>query len=248
MSAADLVDRVRAETGYTLLVSSVPELEFDSELRIARQGQPYHSLAYQAAYASHRDHFIINACTKILRFWSDEQRLVPIGTTEELEAAQECEFEEKLEPSMQSLARPVSRYLAQALVRQLTSFPLDLRVEQAIRRSYPEHRVHQATYLRRQVREFLPTLSEAHLRYAPDVTWKASTALNIAFATIAADLINDTPPRAMRGHQSYPAATRLAAAFYQLDDTAAGDRALTDTWARHLGLERTYRWDHLPPP
>ena len=61
---ADVFDR----TGYPLRLSEEDGLGYDSELRLARAGTPFHEVASVPEYRDFRLDFLVNGCWKVLLF------------------------------------------------------------------------------------------------------------------------------------------------------------------------------------
>ena len=242
---ADLLDRIGERTGRPLRSVAVAGLEFDSQLHVAHPGEAAHELVYRPECTRHYIHLLTNAAYKVLRFCTqrDAERLVPVGEIRRLRAENERELRQKIPTLPQPGLEVVSRFLYAGLIRQLTSFPVDLRVENEIRYSLRRHHRRQEEYLKTQVRDFLPTLSLDLKRVTPTAVYLPSTAMNIAFAEVCAQLLQTRPPTAITTHSSRSLAEELLHDLQTVhEDGATGDRLLTDTWAKRLGLRPSYRW------
>src|SRR6185436_17068261 len=79
-------------------------------------------------------------------------------------------------------ATRASKIIRAGLVRQITSFPVDLRVESEIDKTLPEHRGEQEKYLKKQVADLTVTLDPSLQNTIPEKSYRDSTAMNIAFA------------------------------------------------------------------
>ena len=237
-----LLSEVLERTGYPFRLSEVTNLGFDSELKVASRQRPYHSLNFLSAYCDHRDHFVVNAAKKVLRVWDvpPDERYVPASSV--VRELPEPEYRE-LRRKCPLADRAFSVLLFGGLVRQLTSFPTDLRVERELSRELPEHKDKQLAYLLAQVRDFLPTLDERMLSVFPERTYRASTAMNVAFAEEAAELADVSLSPLVRSHSSREKGEALLHHLKSIEVPGLpGDRALTDAWARELGLEEWYEW------
>jgi len=248
-----LLQRVWRKSGCQLQIREYPVLEFDSELQLAKPGHSAHTLSYLANYRRHLPHFVVNSCFKILRVWKApaEERYVPasqVGMT--LPEPYHRELVQKLEllpqGDREQYAEQTSRFLAGALARQLTSFPVDLRVEDEIRRTWPMQEEGQRAYLKCQVNDFLHTLDEGLLRLVPEGVYRASTAMNIAFTVSAAELVGVSLDPKVRQHCSRGLAEQLLHHLKTISEQGIrGDRLLTDAWAHELRLEGWYEWVRL---
>jgi hypothetical protein len=250
--AHSLLDDVLGKTGYPFIVEEWPALEFDSELKLGSAERPFHLLRYLRAYRDFFPHFLVNACYKILRTWDcpPEDRFQPASQEKRgLDREDFLELCEKIPPMPDEELLALSQFIAQGIVRQLLSFPVDLRVEKEIAEGLAEHRALQDAYLERQVADFLPTLNEEIRKFSPERLYRASTAMNIAFAEEAGVISGTVPDSQFRTHPSRPLAERLLDYLRSVQDGGApGDRAVIDAWARELGMEGWFGWVPAPPP
>lgn len=244
---SELLKKVEEKTGYPLRIIEKEILEFDSVLKVATSKRPYHQLTYLTAYSKHRNHFIVNNSFKILRLWKvpAEERLMPateIGRR--LPDNEHRELAKKLSLGAEDeFVQKMSCFIYGGLARQLTSFPVDLQVEKEVSQSFPEHSGKQLSYLQNQVKDFLPTLDEQMLSTIPERIYRASTAMNIAFAETAAELAGVRPGSVFRHHSSRKLAERLLEDLKEVKEPGyRGDIKLTDAWARELGLVGWYEW------
>ncbi len=243
----DLIKEVKEKTGYSLQIFEKPFLEFDSELKLASRSRSGHCLEYLPIYRKHRDHFIVNSAYKILRVWAvpREDRFMPASELgRKLPEQEHRELAQKMGLKIgDEFVQSVSCFLFGSLARQLTSFPVDLRVEREIAQSLPEHKTKQLSYLETQVQDFLPTLDEQMLSMFPEHVFRVSTAMNIAFAEQAAELAGVATDSLFREHSSRSLAEQLLHQLCVITDPGyRGDCTLTDAWARELGLEGWYKW------
>ena len=130
--ALDLVRTVVEESGYPLLVTEEPRTGYDSQLRMGGGSHPYHHLVCDPAYRQYLVHFLVNAAFKIRRVWElpPEERLLPIGDARRrLSQDDEAELRRNLKGIPDATVRDMSTFLYRGLLQQLTSMPIDIRVE-----------------------------------------------------------------------------------------------------------------------
>ena len=247
--AKELVADVRVRTGYPLRVLERNGLGYDSQVAMAGKRQPYHVLAYVPHYRGFRLHFIVNAAVKIRRFFelSPEERLIPVSPKgSRLPQSMEAELRRKLENPPEPVLQALSAFLYEGTVRQLTSMPVDIRVERETAETVPEHREAQHAYLARQVRDlephFLPQIAE----FAPDLLYAASTAMNVVLAEEAAEIAGVQPGPMFRESPHRPSGHRLRAVLHGVKEPGyPGDIVVTDAWASELRLREWYEWRRL---
>lgn len=247
--SAVLVHRALQTSGYPLMIAERQVVEFDSEISFAHGRRPFHELVYAAQYRGHAVHFITNAALKIVRFYTDppERRFLPCSaSTGTLPPAEHQELEKKwpqLPPEQMAAA---AEFIYRGLVRQVTSMPLDLRVERELHQVLPEHRPLQQAYLRQQVQDFEPCFLSEMAEAVPELVHTASTAMNVAFAEEVAELAGVPIGRRCQTSPCRPLGEKLLAILREVHEPGSlGDRVVTDRWASELGVRDWYAWTRL---
>ena len=157
--AQELLSEAITQSGYPLVLVETEGLGYDSQLRMAGHTQPFHAVSYVPAYRRFWVHFIVNAAVKIRRFFElpAQERLVPVSRRgERLPREYEKELRRKLRGPPEPVLTGLSSFLYEGTVRQLTSMPLDIRVERETADLVPEHKAAQRLYLARQVKDLEP--------------------------------------------------------------------------------------------
>ena len=238
-------------SGYPLQVETREAVEFDSQIQLARPGRPLHKLVVSKPYRDHLEHFLASAAFKIIRFYEQPQEERYLPGTEQRQGLPQAERRELRSKLPWSRLPPtefegMAQFLYEGAVRQLTSYPVDLRVEREIAEQLPEHREKQQVYLQRQVRDFEPTFLPEMVKAFPERISRASQAMNVAFAEEAAELTEVSPGRSCRKARYRSVGERLREKLHQVqEDGARGDRLVTDAWAEDLGLRDWYEWCRL---
>lgn len=249
--AAFLVREVEARTGYPIRISGANAIGFDMQVRLARPGQPSHDVSYVPAYRQFAVHFLVNAARKVLRVYdapADDRYVAAHRGGRRLPLKDEKDLRRSF-PIPETELQGISTFLFDGTVRQLTSFPVDLRVERELYEDLPEHRPLQRAYLRRQVEDIEPHFLPQVAAIAPPRIYAASTAMNVVLAEEAAELAGYAIGPLVRASPHRSKGERLR---QLLDEEIRvghiGDRDLTDAWAEELGLRDWYEWMPLPPP
>lgn len=243
--ATALVLDVHAKTGYPIQLVPERSLEFDSEVRVARPGQPWHQISSSPEYGQFLTHFLVSGARKILRFYSApaDKRYVPgIVDGRRLPSEDEADLRRRV-PIPDHLVAASSAFLLTGLVRQVTSFPIDLRVESELYEELPEHRPLQRAYLDRQVKDIEPHFDREIADVAPSRVYAASSAMNVVLADEAAELAGTPPGPLARTSPHRAMGTRLRQILR--DEKApghVGDRYVADRWAEELGVRGWYEW------
>lgn len=241
-----LLAQVADRTGYPIRLREGEAIGYDSELRIVRPGQATHEVAYVPSFREYRLHFLVSGAYKLLRTLSTDAGppLLPVGAFDQLlPQADHAELQRKLPDMPAEDLDTLSRFLRQGITRQLTSMPMDIRVEREIAEQLPEHREMQQAYLRRQVADLEPTFSPELARVSPERAYLASTAMNVVLAEEAAELTGTPPGPACKRSVARPTGECLRTMLHELTVPGyEGDRLLTDQWAYELGLRELYEW------
>ncbi len=248
--AARLVARAADKTGYPVVLCERDGLGYDFLLRMASPDQPWHDLAFVPEYRAYWLHFLVSASYKVLRLWAapPAERLVPASAADRgLPWSDEAELRARFPELPDRVFRDLSVFLYQGLVRQVTSMPLDLRVERALHHALPEHRVEQERYLARQVADVVPHFSPSIQAATPPRVYAASTAMNVALALEASALTGADVDSVVRASPHYELGVQLDGLLQHVPvDGHVGDRALTDVWASRLGVRDWYTWTPVP--
>jgi hypothetical protein len=241
--AHHLLERVEDLSGKPVYIQEVAGLGHDSEARCAQRDDPVHELLYRPEYREFALHFFVNACKKFLRVLEapELERYLPASDSRRgLPPEEHGDLARRIPPKYLEGA---SVLLQQGLVRQLTSFPVDLRVERELHRELREHREVQHAYLQRQVEDLEEHFSPAIAMWAPAATYAASTAMNVVLTEVACDLAEEDVPEYILDCPHRSGGQRLRAQLDRIEESGLrGDRRVTDAWAGELNLANAYEW------
>ena len=242
----ELIEQVTQRTGYPLFLIEEDGIGYDSELRVARCNRAVHEIAYVPEYREYRMHFLVNGAFKILRFWEvpEDQRYMPAHQVgRKLPEEDHAELLLKLQGVPRSVLEDLSAFLYTGIARQLTSMPVDIRVERELAEAVPDHRPAQASYLRRQVKDLEPAFAPELQELSPERLHRASTAMNVVLAEEAAEFSGEPVGKMFRETPCRALGERLREQLHSVEVAGyPGDRVLTDMWARELGMEDWYKW------
>lgn len=127
------------------------------------------------------------------------------------------------------------------IIRQLRSMPLGLRVDNWLRRTYPDLADQQKVAMDRQLNDNATSLRPDVRQIAPPKIYEANVGMNAAFALFWSRTWNDrllTVPYKAAGKVA--AGEKLLALFDETPDDPAHDRTLIDAWAAGVGLTGWY--------
>ena len=247
--AKSLVAEVAKQTAFPLVVVEKEGLGYDSQLSMAGKTQPFHLLAYVPWYRQFRLHFIVNSAIKIRRFFElpADERLLPVSEGDKrLPKEYEEELRRKLGGPPETVLEGLSAFLCEGIVRQLTSMPIDIRVERETAELVPEHKGAQRAYLARQVKDMEPHFMPDIAQVAPDQIYAASSAMNVAFAEEAGEIAAVEPGPMFRQTPHWRLGERLCELLHDVAEPGyRGDRIVTDSWAQELEMRDWYEWKRL---
>ena len=243
--AHQLLERVIEATQAPILLSAEDQLAFDSEVCMARSDRPVHVIRIRQEYQQHAIHFLVNGAAKILRFYEapPTERLIATSIRgDRLPVEIENDMVKRLPPLPANVIRTASAVLRQGLIRQVTSYPHDLRTEQSIHHLLPEHREAQQKYLRQQVHDLAVLFDPTFHDMMPARVYRATAAMNVAFVEELSDMVGMEPPAAARRSPHRALGQRLRRHFRGVADGYCGDRLVSDAWAHELDMRSWYTW------
>jgi len=132
------------------------------------------------------------------------------------------------------------------VVRQVTNYPVDLRIERWLFKEYPGMSDLHREALREQLREDQAILAPEIEFFTPPPVYEVSVIMNCAFASRISEMLGDSSL-----HLPYP--KRLAKTANELlaildgeaGDNHRGDIAIVNRWAERLGIGNWYTWVRL---
>ena len=220
-------------------------------VQVARGGMADHRILYRPGAAS-IDHLVAHECGHLVRLWGvpEDARRLPANGREEQVGALEGLGEELAAMANAGVPlRTLSELFTRAfpgLVAQVTNIPIDLRIERWLHGGYPGLLGAQRASLLAQLGVNRGVLTPDVARITPPTIYRASCALNAAFARGVAELYGEPGLAApYRDTPHWEVAGRLLAALGEQPDDAGGDVAAVDRWAELLGVRGWYHWARL---
>lgn len=249
-SYAQALVRVAVErTGVPIIVRELELLGFDSMLKMTAGEAPVHELVYRPMYRDYLTHYLVGAAFKIRRMWDEEpeDRLLPVDSgSSRLPPAEEQELSRRLADEQPDIIAALSVSMHVGLVRQVTSMPIEIRLEREIAALLPEHWRAQHDYLKRQVKDLKPHFRREIEELVPERVYQAASAMNVVFAREASRIAGIELDRCFTTPQFASLAAEL---WRQLDAVEEpgfrGDRLVTDAWAETVGIRGSYEWRRL---
>jgi hypothetical protein len=243
-----IFDKVKALTGKDIQLIEKTDLSTFAAIKIARKRMPSHLLYYKTEHTGVINHLIAHECGHILRTFSvqENERLSPYSNNQiKLKALSSIEPEiQKLSQAIpfQKLVQIINMWYA-GVIRQLTSYPSDIRIEQWLYDDYPELRGSQSQSLKKQLEEGLMGLSAKVETLTPRRIMDASNSMNYAFFTFIGTHFNDNNYLRRYERSGYKnTGNKLLLIQKDSEDSYRGDIDTINRWAESLQINDWYAW------
>jgi hypothetical protein len=239
--------RYTRRSGYPIKLVEEDAVGFDSEIRLARAGSATYEVAYDPDYRKYAVHFFGERHAQD----SSTLRMSSRGAIRccpRSRSASSCrpgrEIRQNVGPHLDETGvRAVSEILFNGMVRQVTSFRIDLRVERELYDDLCEHRTLQRAYMKRQVTDLEPHFTAEVEAPAPSRIYAMATAMNVVLAEEVAEMCGRTVGPLVRSSGHRAMGTRLRQILREEREPGyRGDCRITDAWAAELRMRDWYEW------
>lgn len=247
-STQDILNLITDLTGKSFEFIHKPDLPTLAMVKVARENMPFHLIYYKSISPGNIDHLIAHECGHVYRMMSvpAEYRKVPASNIENRQIAIN-----KLENELFKLSKdiPIEKLsslfemLFNGIIKQLTNFPVDMRIEQWIFDNYPELRKAQKITIDKQIRENVQALSENIKKMAPVFVYDASNIMNYAFASFMEPLIGKKYTNPYKRTKYPEVGAKLVEFLYETKDEGyKQDIEIINQWSNLLGLSDWFYW------
>jgi hypothetical protein len=225
-----------------------PDLQTMAIVKMARVNMPSHIIYYQTTGSGIIDHLIAHECGHIFRMSSasPEDRKVPASDMEcRRYANRQIESDLERLSNIMTYQQFNSNFgiWFEGIIKQVTSMPVDMRIEKWIYEKYPDLRKVQMISLDRQIRDNAQSLSKKVSQYAPKKIYEANNYMNYAFALFMELLIGKKYTAPYRNTPYTGLGSRLADLVIKSEDMGYGqDIEIINQWTDMIGLKGWYYW------
>jgi len=208
-------------------------------------------LAYNPRYERYLDYLIAHECGHLLRLWSvpPSERLLPTVTVEQRRTVNRQLWSEMPAEALLLPPEAVRELLSiwhAGVVRQVSNYPVDLRIEKWLFKEYPVMNDLHREALREQLREDQAVLASEIKLFTPRSVYEASVIMNCAFAARVCEMLGGSSLRLPYPKQLARAANELLATLDgEGEDDHRGDVRIVNRWAQRLGIANWYTWVRL---
>lgn len=247
----DLLAEAEESLGRRVELKEDPALPVAGTTAVIPTRPNYGKVLISPAYRDCASYIVANQCSHILRYARapPEYKLVPAERPGaysfiHVHVQQFTNGRELLRRLPSTALNELTRLLLNGLVTQLTSMPADCRIDRALYRDIRELREEQRRALGKMLNGYVAALKTED--WTPPLVYRASNAMNAAFAQNVADLFPEADIHRRRYERGRFGAD-AAALMHHLDGEDEGyvsDTQTTDAWAAELRLRELYEWRH----
>jgi len=247
----DILRQTEEVSGRRIRVVRDPTLPTWAAVRVAKSEAAAHTIRYAPRQEAHLGYLIAHECGHLLRLWSvpPEARMMPCIGKEQRETAQH-RLRQELPALIRYLPEAAQRSLLrlwhEGIVRQVSTYPADVRIEEWMFEQLPEMRSSQRAALVRQLKENELVLVPRVESITSQSVYRASVAMNCAFAHFAAALLQEPSLSGPYPDQARQKARKL---FWELhcerESGNLGDVAVSKRWSEVLDLSGWFKWIRL---
>lgn len=238
LAIAEEVERV---SGKAVDVRPTPGLDVRARTRMARAGMPHHVILFSPKERPHLSHLLAHEFGRILRTFQTpaEERRIPVSTADTLQCARDEIWSQAHGVSAASRDRIVDAWI-HGLIIQVTSQPVDVRVEQWIAGNYPSLREQQVRSLRTETGVIVASISP-EVRHATALgIFRRSKAMNYAYLEHIGEIMGRSfDSQFCNAPEVIPLGERLSDAF---GDDVLVDQDVVARCAEILDMEDWFVW------
>lgn len=243
----ELLDRVRAGTGFPVDVMLDESISSCATLRSARPGLPGHVILVNPKFAAQTDYWVAIECFQLLRLWAvpyEQQRDFALDESKERYLATQLERLPYYKRLGQPIASAMAKQLFRGVLMQLRSFPPDIRCNQMLAAEYPQLQDQQRAGVMGMLRDNSQSLRPEIKQISTDQVRNANLSMNAAYAQFWSDQWSDSSiviPYEAAGFSSN--GRQLLGMLRSVpDEGGLEDRQLVDNWAEVFHMNNWYSW------
>ncbi len=241
LAVLDIADRVKEVSGKGIDFRPTPKLGVRARTKMARRQTPQHVIFFNLKERPHLSHILAHECARILRMVAipAEDSRVPASTPQTLGAARD-EIQGEAGHLPADLRDEAVDMWIHGLITQLTSQPIDARIEKWISASYPGLRDEQRRSLRTEIRTITASISPSVKRTAPASIFQRSHALNYAYLDHIGDIMGRSFDSTFRGHPDIVTLGKTLSDLLNNDDLS--DQELVNRIAEAVQIRDWFVW------
>ena len=246
-----LIAEVERTTGYKVIIDTSEGIFEDAQMISARPEMPVHTIRVNKAKLHSADYIVAIQCAMLIRLWSNPSSIPVFSPIPE-------KFRYFVDRSAKSLSsarltenliQKTAQQLAQGVLNQLRSMPIEIMTIRDCRIQCPDLGVMQSEAVEAQLRLHSESFTPKIRSFAPEQIWKSNVSMNSAYALSWSELSGTK--LAMLPYQSTgfsEIATKLMSELNtHPEKTSESYTQTVDAWANTLGLRTLYKWEYRNP-
>lgn len=238
---------VEQTTGLPVIAQADPAMKNLASVKIASGSAPAHVVTYNPSVSANVNYTICFQCGFVLRTFMApaSERFDLGGTFRGLKQAERLAIEHLRQDKSLPLDRDARKQLAfqfyDGLIRQLRSMPIGMRVDDWLRRDYPDLADEQRAGAVVQLNQNTQALRGEVRRFAPPMILRANMGMNAALASFWSRAWGD--PLLLSAYRAtgfLDVGEELLRLWDEIPADPANDKKLIETWASKLDLGGWY--------
>lgn len=250
-SLRSLFAQVEQISGKKMKIAEKRGMRVPVHVRVARQDMLHHIFYLDPYQQDTLPHALAHECVRLIRLFQveAEKRVVPVSLPEMRERAYQ-RMDDAMEGKSGELSQDtyikMREFWFDSIVRQLTNYPIDIRIEQWLYRFYPELRPLQMRALVAQSRRAAEALSLEVQSLTPDFIFEAANTMHAAYFSILGKTLELELDQAFR-NTPYAREARKLVALIEDEQTNSyeADVGMIHLWAEFFDLTDWFAWIDL---
>jgi hypothetical protein len=241
LAVLDVAELVEEVSGKGIDFRPRPKLPVRAQSSMARHKMERHVIMFNPKERPHLSHVLAHECARILRMLATprEEWQVPASTPETLGVARN-ELRREAQFLPEDLRDEMIDMWIHGLITQVTSQPVDARIEEWIADHYPGLRQEQRRSLRTETRTVTANMSPDVRRTAAASVFHRANALNYAYLDHIGDILERSFESKFARSPEIATLGRSLSAI--LDDDTSSDRELVDRCAEAIEVRDWFIW------
>jgi hypothetical protein len=252
--AQEIVNDTEKKTGKSFVFVERKDLTTSASIKITRKVMPNHILFFKRENYHIMSHLIAHECGHIQRMItaSDELKVVPVLTAENRRNAitKIMKGEEKLLELYKGDSIKIINMMIDGIIKQMTSQPVDVRIERWLYNSYPDLRMTQNESVIRDIKIALKGLSDRIRNSFPKLAFELSNIMNYAHIKSIDDLFGTRYSKQFEGFNGLDKGEKMYELLLSEDRGYSGDIEIINKWAKIAGIDGWITWQNfedMPP-
>ncbi len=241
----DLIGMIASAFGKPIEIRFDESLTVPATVKIARQRMPHHLILIHPGQTHVLSYLIAQKCGSIERLLriAPDKRKVAVSMSDMIRSAI-ASLEPELERLPEHLRAKLARFWAEGLVMQASNLPIQVRIDEWLRRIVPSIRQEQHRYLERDIDITLKEVSEKTREMTAPSVFLCSNYMAYAYMRSAGELLGEDYTLPFSQHREIVSqGEELYKIMESAPDGFEGDVQFVDRWAGQLKIATWFAWN-----